>query len=126
MIEGKRYLSDDSHVIEVVMRDGYLTEVSRHGKNTGMVKTGKAERRRPADQDHLDLGDDSCVLLCLFYIEYFLIWGHRIISEPGDSSIGRGDRGRAYFRDMVYEKGISREVWVKAKMRNKTGRGLQN
>ena len=71
-------------------------------------------------------GDDPRVLLCLFYMEYFLIWWHRIISEPGDSCIGCGDRGRAYFRDMVYEKGISREVWVKAKMRNKTGRGLQN
>lgn len=91
-----------------------------------MVKTGKAERGRSADQDHLDLGDDPRVLLCLFYMEYFLIWWHRIISEPGDSCIGCGDCGRAYFRDMVYEKGISREVWVKAKMRNKTGRGLQN
>lgn len=107
-------------------RDRYQTEVSRYGKDAGMVKTGKAERGRSADQDHLDLGDDPRVLLCFFYMEYFLIWGHRIISEPGDSSIGRGDRGRAYFRDMVYEKGISREVWVKAKMRNKTGRGLQN
>ena len=107
-------------------RDRYQTEVSRYGKDAGMVKTGKAERGRSADQDHLDLGDDPRVLLCLFYMEYFLIWGHRIISEPGDSSIGCGDRGRAYFRDMVYEEGISREVWVKAKMRNKTGRGLQN
>ena len=64
-------------------------------------------------------------MILVFCFAYF-IWWHRIISEPGDSSIGRGDRGRAYFRDMVYEKGISREVWVKAKMRNKTGRGLQN
>ena len=31
-----------------------------------MVKTGKAERERFADQDHLDLGDDPRVLLCLF------------------------------------------------------------
>ena len=66
------------------------------------------------------------LVFCFVYFIWntFLYGG--IISEPGDSSIGRGDRGRAYFRDMVYEKGISREVWVKAKMRNKTGRGLQN
>ena len=63
-------------------RDRYQTEVSRYGKDAGMVKTGKAERGRSADQDHLDLGDDPRVLLCLFYMEYFLIWWHRLLVSP--------------------------------------------
>lgn len=63
-------------------RDRYQTEVSRYGKDAGMVKTGKAERGRSADQDHLDLGDDPRVLLCFFIWNTFLYGGIELLVSP--------------------------------------------
>ena len=57
-------------------RDRYQTEVSRYGKDAGMVKTGKAERGRSADQDHL--------VFCFVYFIWntFLYGGIELLVSP--------------------------------------------